>query len=195
MALAWGDYFPGGHTALRLENHKHEFALVAGDGSLIKDSIYGDAAIYAESRTPTQKAALRASCANNMKQLGLSFKMYENECKGEYFPGGFRQIYPEYMSDLAVLSCPGGELGSLGYQVVFPATNRNDWLAIEAAVYGIQVEDVNQRTYQSHIPMMVEIDECSGSGGRNVLFVDGHVEYVLHQNWNAQIVPYLSVRF
>lgn len=39
---------------------------------------------------------------------------------------------------------------------------------------------------------MIQIDECSGSGGRNVFFVDGHVEYVLHDNWNDQIGPYLA---
>lgn len=137
LMLAWGDYFPGGSTVLRLENETHEFALEAGDGGSLRDAIYGDAATYAQSLTATQKSALRASCANNLKQLGLSFKMYKNESKGEYFPGGFRQIYPEYISDLAVLTCPAGELGLLSYEVVFPATNRHDWMAIEAAVYGI----------------------------------------------------------
>jgi RNA polymerase sigma-70 factor (ECF subfamily) len=195
LTAAWGDYFPRGHTLLRLENEKHVFALEAGDGGTIKEAIYGEADRYADGRTNTQKPVMRASCANNLKQLGLSFKMFGNETKGEYFPGGFRQVYPEYLPDLAILTCPGGPIGELSYTILFPATNRSDWLAIYSAVYGPSEEELNYGLIQSKIPLIMDIDECSGSGGRNVLFIDGHVEYVLNRDYDTVIRPFLNVNF
>jgi len=75
-----------------------------------------------------REAARRASCANNLKQFGLMFKMYSNESKGEKFPPNhyaghaadysctepeafdfFFQgnvLYPEYLLDPHVCICP-----------------------------------------------------------------------------------------
>jgi len=69
-----------------------------------------------------REAARRASCANNLKQWGLVFKMYANEYDGRFPPmcnlglgiGGFpwlagpdgRAVYPEYLADMNILICP-----------------------------------------------------------------------------------------
>ena len=82
------------------------------------------AAILLPALARAREAARRASCANNLKQLGIVLKMYANE-SGGLFPmqqinketgnnafnprlGTFAgwTVYPEYLTDLNVMFCP-----------------------------------------------------------------------------------------
>ena len=88
------------------------------------------AAILLPALARAREAARRASCANNLKQQALVFKMFSNESKGEQWPPMQLQyftqppvvrtqptfamdfgplvtaIYPEYLTDPAIFFCP-----------------------------------------------------------------------------------------
>jgi len=77
------------------------------------------AAILLPALARAREAARRSTCANNLKQWGLVFKMYANEWNGLFppmthlAPNGFafaspdyRAVYPEYLSDAMISRCP-----------------------------------------------------------------------------------------
>ncbi len=75
------------------------------------------AAILLPALARAREAARRASCANNLKQMGIVFKMYSGENAG-FFPaksprgkGMFdaSATYPEYLTDIAVVICPSDQ--------------------------------------------------------------------------------------
>lgn len=99
------------------------------------------AAILLPALARARESARRASCANNLKQMGLVFKMYANESKGQKLPSmkwcdydpdkgvnatcacntganfgldmspNMMSIYPEYMTDWHIMICPSDPEG------------------------------------------------------------------------------------
>ena len=81
------------------------------------------AAILLPALARAREAARRTSCQNNLKQMGVTFKMYANESEGEKFPRrktfecdevtlsdtmifDGTLLIPEYLTDVNVVWCP-----------------------------------------------------------------------------------------
>jgi prepilin-type N-terminal cleavage/methylation domain-containing protein/prepilin-type processing-associated H-X9-DG protein len=88
------------------------------------------AAMLLPALSRAQESARRASCASNLRQLGIVFQMYGNESKGAFPPlqeymgdncdqkntrvlmMDGKSVYPEYLTDARLLTCPSDADGS-----------------------------------------------------------------------------------
>ena len=81
------------------------------------------ASILLPSLANAREAACRQSCQNNLKQMGIVFKMFDGENKDRFpelsaDPGSLifantsptlGSVYPEYLTDFTVLTCPSDD--------------------------------------------------------------------------------------
>jgi prepilin-type N-terminal cleavage/methylation domain-containing protein/prepilin-type processing-associated H-X9-DG protein len=127
------------------------------------------AAILLPALARARESSRRASCANNLKQWGIVFKMYANESKGGQFPPCSRHLpydasrgwglwghmgslssfslYPEYWSDPGIARCPSDPGGdTLGREVFHIET---DFPAQIARIASYEPSGAQQAFYQT----------------------------------------------
>jgi len=92
------------------------------------------AAILLPALARAREAARRSSCSNNLRQMGLVFKMYADESQGQQYPpmksldcnGNVAPgatifdagvVYPEYLTDWNLLVCPSAAAGANALQL------------------------------------------------------------------------------
>ena len=103
------------------------------------------AAILLPALARAREAARRSSCQNNLKEMGIVFKMYGNESPGGKFPSiqpwhcdatsqaqlsatfavNMFVLYPEYLTDPAITLCPSDPEGNDPAQVYNAADGRS----------------------------------------------------------------------
>jgi prepilin-type processing-associated H-X9-DG protein len=122
--------------------------------SLIKDVL----AVLAPSLRQARERARRITCMNNLRQVGLGLLMYADEHDDQLPP------------DLE-FSTIGKYLASIPQILTCPATQKDSYVYRGAAIT------------VAGVPSMITAYDKKGNhqGGRNVVFLDGHAEWVTEE--------------
>ncbi len=123
------------------------------------------AVVFLPALARSREASRRSSCVNNLKQMGVVFKMYANESRrGAYPPVGpvpgnwmpdLNALYPEYLSDLDVLVCPSSPYA--GWQPFMLHQNREH----PAMARGQQHPDCVSSLYYNYTGYAITNDETA----------------------------------
>lgn len=121
----------------------------------------------ARARTEARKAA----CMNNIKNIGIGMAMYQNDHQA--WPESLEDIYPEYINSKDLFRCPAtGEGGA----AEFPDS------------YIYRKPDSPIQTMGEDVMNTPVVFDKKGnhSGGRVVLFPDGHVEFLSEEEFRRR---------
>ena len=121
------------------------------------------AAMLLPALSKAKEGARRASCLNNLKQIGLACHMYAQDNNG-VFPDKLSLLYPEYISSLRIFVCPSTDdkISSLD------EIDEN----MSYVYIGGLTEDNDPDTV-----LVYEKPGNHGKAGYNELFLDGRVKW------------------
>jgi prepilin-type N-terminal cleavage/methylation domain-containing protein/prepilin-type processing-associated H-X9-DG protein len=99
----------------------------------------------------TRERAKRTTCANNLHQIGIALHNYATD-HNETFPASLESLYPNYVDDQDVFSCPSSD-GGYTYQAGLTESSPST-------------------------TMIAEDTGGNHSNGKNVLYLGGNVKWV-----------------
>ena len=197
--LQWDSNVQYSDQIVAAEAHMHEIGLY--------DYFFYPPLVTIEYKNPTQRISASSSgryvvidgddtqffdsCENNLKQLGIVEKMFAEDHHG-FISGGWAMVYPEYMSDSAILSCPARPAGEDSYELLFPAVSTDNFCS--ELFLKVTKGNADVATAQRMVPMVVErsTHTLNGKQGRNVLFFDGHVEFVAMSDLPTKVERFIK---
>lgn len=159
-----------------------------------------------------RESARKTQCASNVKQLGMGLIMYANE-NNESFPSSsanamlsLNMLWPDYVSDPRTFNCPSDtfvttatnagittadafEADECSYGYDYTHTQADDAdvaLAADRPSTGSGTSNLDQNSPNHGGTYNSDSDDSAGRG-QNVVYVDGHVEFVISKNagWYA----------
>lgn len=164
------------------------------------------AAILLPALARAREAARRVSCQNNMKQVGILFKMYANEHQGVYPPLDDTEYYFTFQDgsleqhDPKIMQCPSDDVETgvpdylyFGYAIhdqeeldalvnAYLAVGRDPRaLTALGSIPGPRGDILpiqEGRPDAAEIPVLVERTPHHIPGGGNVLYLDGHTAFL-----------------
>jgi prepilin-type N-terminal cleavage/methylation domain-containing protein/prepilin-type processing-associated H-X9-DG protein len=170
------------------------------------------AAILLPALARSRETARRASCLANLSQLGLAFHLYAQENDGELpWSGGHGnarclvEIYPDHVVDKRYFVCPSDsradirdwEEGGVAFNAMLdgPGSCRTSYDYFGAYTAEPIRVPPPERGFPK-IPVMWDLWVGSAEslnhvpGGSNVLWLDGHVEFLNAEEFAGPNLPY-----
>ncbi|MCC6143409.1 MAG: hypothetical protein IT368_06355 [Candidatus Hydrogenedentes bacterium] len=173
------------------------------------------AAILLPALARTREAARRASCMNNVAQWGMIFRMYGEENNwelpwsgGQNNAAGLMNLYPDYVTDPRIWLCPSDAENNAGdwreeesSRLMPPETDEiNGYRSVRSSYDYFGAYTAQPRKYpppEEGIPAVPVLWDLTGymeafnhiPGGGNVVWLDGHVEFIKFPEWASPGLP------
>ena len=136
--------------------------------------------ILLPSLTRAREKANQVKCASNMRQLGMCMILFANDHKGKY-PDNLGSLMDEGVAP-EVFLCPS-EQAPQGSWKNLPADQQRQWVNTNSQY--IYVGKGLNMSVNPETPVLYEDPQHHAGEGANVLFADGHVEFIVAGNLEA----------